>query len=526
MSLPDVTELDLATKVGQLFVVGFDGYEPTDDLRDLITDYECGNVIYFSRNIDTPAQVAALSAELQSLAVEDGPGIPLFVTDDQEGGVVSRIDWGTELPAQMSMGASGDPALARDAGGAVGAELLSIGVNFDLTPVLDVNNNPENPVIGVRSFGEDPEMVGELGAAMATGMQEEDVLACGKHFPGHGDTSADSHLELPVVDHDRERLDAVELAPFQRAIDEGIDSIMTTHVSFPTITGDDEQPATVSKAVQTDLLRDELGFDGLVVTDGMEMDAIAGSMGTPEGCVQAIEAGCDLVLVCHTPETQRASVEAVVEAVESGRIGESRIDDAVERILDYKERRSAGAGTPSGERWDATADRSRETGRAVAAAGITLATDDDGTIPFDTDRPLHLVGFPGGRASPAEDDRYEPVLVADALAEAGFDVRHHEVETAADVPSFERDEQVALAAYNAAGDDEQVRAVERLDETVDDFAALVLRNPYDLGAFPDVSTALSTYDYTPATLSVTAEILAGDRTASGTLPVTVPGFEK
>lgn len=526
MSLPAVTELDLETKVGQLFVVGFDGSEPTDELRELLTDYHCGNVIYFSRNIDTPEQVAALSRDLQTLAIEDGPGIPLFVTGDQEGGVVSRIDWGTELPAQMSMGASGDADLARRAGGAVGAELAAIGINFDLTPVLDVNNNPDNPVIGVRSFGEDPDLVGDLGAAMAGGMQDEGVLACGKHFPGHGDTSADSHHELPVVDHDRERLDRIELAPFQRAIDDGIDSIMTTHVSFPTITGEDATPATVSKAVQTDLLRDEMGFEGLVVTDGMEMNAIADAMGTPEGCVQAVEAGCDLLLVCHTPEVQRASVEAVIDAVESGRIDESRIDEAVERVLAYKERRGVGEEPPSPERWEATADRSRETGRAVAAAGITLARDRDGTIPFDTDRPLHLVGFPGGRASPAEDDRYEPSLVADALADAGFDIRRHGIETADESPTFEGDEQVAFAAYNAAADDDQVRAIERLDDTVTDFAALVVRNPYDLGAVPDVSTAVSTYDYTPATLSVTGEILAGERTAGGTLPVTVPGFEE
>ena len=526
MSLPDVSELDLAAKVGQLFVVGFDGYEPTDELRELVADYQCGNVIYFTRNIDTPEQVAGLTRDLQTLAVEGGPGVPLFVTGDQEGGVVSRLDWGTELPGQMSIGASGDADLARRAGRAVGAELASIGINFDLTPVLDVNNNPDNPVIGVRSFGEDPALVGDLGAAMAAGMQDESVLACGKHFPGHGDTSADSHHELLVVDHDRERLDRVELAPFQRAIDDGIDSIMTTHVSFPTITGDDETPATVSKAVQTDLLREEMGFDGLVVTDGMEMNAIAGAMGTPEGCVQAVEAGCDLLLVCHTPEIQRASVEAVIDAVESGRIDEARIDDAVERILAYKSRRGVGEETPSRERWEATADRSRETGRDIAAAGITVARDRDDTVPFDTGRPLHLVGFPGGRASPAEDDRYEPGLVADALVEVGFDVTHHEVETADAIPELDGDEQVALAAYNAVDGDEQVAAVERLDAAVDDFAVLVLRNPYDLGAVPDVSTAVSTYDYTPATLSVTAEVLAGDRSASGRLPVTVPGFEE
>ena len=525
MTIPDVTELDLATKVGQLFVVGFDGPEPTDDLRELLTEYRCGNVIYFSRNIDTPEQVARLSRRIQEIATEDGPGIPLFVTADQEGGIVSRTDWGTEPPSQMSLGAGGDPDLARAVGGAVGAELAAIGINFDLTPVLDVNNNPDNPVIGVRSFGEDPDLVGELGAAMAEGMQDEDVLACGKHFPGHGDTSADSHHELPVVDHDRERLDAVELAPFRRAIETGIDAIMTTHVSFPTITGDDETPATVSRAVQTDLLRDQLGFEGLVVSDGMEMNAIGEEMGTPEGCVQAIEAGCDLLLVCHTPEVQRASVEAVIDAVEADRIDESRIDEAVERVLAYKKRRDVGETTPSLDRWEATADRSREVGRDAAAAGITVARDQTDTVPFDPDRPLHLVGFPGGRASPAEEDRYDPSLVADALADAGFEVRQHTVDGVDDVPAFDADEQVALAVYGDHADGE-AEAADRLDDAVDAFAALLVRNPYDLARVPDVSTAVVTYDYTPATLSVTGEILAGARRANGRLPVTVPGFEE
>lgn len=529
MDVPDVDSLDLKTKVGQLFVVGFDGYEPTDDVRELITEYHAGNVIYFSRNVDTPEQVADLSNELQLLAVEDGPGVPLFVTCDQEGGVVSRIDWGTELPGQMSIGASGDPELARRAGAAAGAELAALGINFDLTPSVDVNNNPDNPVIGVRSFGEDPTLVGELGAALAQGMQSEGVLACGKHFPGHGDTSTDSHHELPVVDHGRDRLDDVEFPPFRRVIDAGIDSIMTTHVSFPTITGESSVPATVSHAVQTELLRDELGFGGLNTTDGMEMNAIAGEMGTPEGCVRAVEAGCDLLLVCHTPATQAASIEAVIDAVESGRIDETRIDESVERILASKNGRDVGEHSASTDRWHATGDRSRETGRMVAAAGVAVAVDRDDTVPFDTSRPLHLLGFPGERASPAEDDRYESSLVAKALDAAGFDVHPHEAETIDDVPSFSAGEQVLAVVYNASDDEAQATAVRDLDGNGGDgenieFAALLVRNPYDLSSFPDVSTAISTYDYTPSTLGVTGEILAGEREASGTLPVTVPGF--
>ncbi|MFB6073702.1 MAG: beta-N-acetylhexosaminidase [Haloarculaceae archaeon] len=525
MRLPDVAEMDLERKVGQLFVMGFDGHEPTDEIRDLITDRELGNVIYFSRNVDTPAQVAATTRELQDLARESGPGIPLFVAADQEGGVVSRTDWGTEQPAQMTMGAAGDADLVRAAGAAVGAELSAVGVNFDLTPVLDVNNNPDNPVIGVRSFGEDPDLVGDLGAAMTEGMQAEGVLACGKHFPGHGDTGTDSHHELPVVGHDRERLDAVEFAPFRRAIDAGIDSIMTTHVSFPAITGDDATPATVSRAVQTDLLREAFGFDGLLATDGMEMDAIAGDMGTPEGCVRALAAGCDLLLVCHTPEVQHASIDAVLEAVRSGRIEEARVDDAVERILAAKREYVLGTEAASGERWEATAARSREAGRDVAAAGVTVARDRDGHLPLSSERPVHLLGFPGGRASFAEDDRYESSMVADALSAAGLDVRHHAVETVADAPEFDDGEQVVAAVYNAANEPEQARAVRDLSDADLQFVALSVRNPYDLREFPDVSTAVVTYDYTPSTLSVTGELLAGARGARGRLPVTVPGFE-
>ncbi|WP_049923515.1 beta-N-acetylhexosaminidase [Halopiger djelfimassiliensis] len=528
MLTPDVSELDLATKVGQLFVVGFDGTEPTDELRRLIVDYRCGNVIYFSRNVETPAQVATLTEQLQEIALESGPGLPLFVMADQEGGVVSRLDWGTELPGQMSLGASGDPDLARTAGAAVAAELAALGINFDLAPVLDVNNNPQNPVIGVRSFGEEPELAAELGAAMATGMQSEGVVACGKHFPGHGDTSADSHHELPVVDHDRRRLEAIEFAPFRAAIDAGIDALMTTHVSFPTIVGDAETPATISPAVQRRLLREELGFDGLLVTDGMEMRAIADTVGTPEGCVRALEAGCDLLLVCHTPETQAASVEAVLEAVESGRLDEATIDEAVERVLEYKRRRQVGTESPSDDRWRRAADRSREVGRAIAAAGITVPRDRDGTLPFAADRPLHLVGVSGSRASPAEDDRYSSTLVADALTAAGFDVRHHEVGEPNDLPALEESAQVIVAVYDAMADAKQAAIVRALDDADRDlrFVALLVRNPYDLSRFPDVSTAVSTYDYTPSTLETLGEILSGKRAATGRLPVTVPDFHE
>ncbi|QCW03398.1 beta-N-acetylhexosaminidase [Natrinema pallidum] len=522
MLTADGREMDLATKVGQLFVVGFDGTEPTDDLRTLITDRQCGNVVYFGRNIESPDQVATLTDRLRRLILEEGAGVPPFVMADQEGGVVSRLGWGTTLPSQMCLGASADPELARAAGEAVAAELATLGINVNLAPVLDVNNNPRNPVIGVRSFGEDPDLVGDLGAELAMGMQANGVVACGKHFPGHGDTSTDSHHELPVVEHDRDRLAAVEFAPFRRAIEAGIDAIMTTHVSFPAIADSPSTPATVSPAVQRRLLRDELGFDGLIVTDGMEMRAIADTIGTPAGCVRALEAGCDLLLVCHTPETQAAAIDAVIDAVESGRLDEARIDAAVERILRFKRRRLGASRPPSAARWAETADRSREVGRAIAARGITLVRDRDDTLPLTTERPLHLIGSSSGRSSPAEDDEFEPTLLADSLAAAGFDVTCHEVADRSDLPSVEAGTQVIATVDGAMADESRAAVVRTLDDRRQRFAAVVVRNPYDLSAVPDVSTAVSMYDYTRATRTALGEVLLGETTATGRLPVTVP----
>ncbi|RZH68295.1 beta-N-acetylhexosaminidase [Natrinema altunense] len=523
MLTADGREMDLATKVGQLFVVGFDGTEPTDDLRTLITDRQCGNVVYFSRNIETPAQVATLTDRLRGLVLEE-TGVPPFVMADQEGGVVARLGWGTTLPSQMCLGASADPDLARAGGEAVAAELAALGINVNLAPVLDVNNNPRNPVIGVRSFGEDPDLVGDLGAELAMGMQSNGVVACGKHFPGHGDTSTDSHHELPVVEHDRERLEAVEFAPFRRAIDAGIDAIMTTHVSFPAIADSPSTPATVSPAVQRRLLRDELGFDGLVVTDGMEMRAIAETVGTPEGCVRALEAGCDLLLVCHTPETQADAIDAVIDAVEAGRLDEATIDAAVERILRFKRRRLSASSPPSAGRWAETADRSREVGRAIAARGITLVRDRNDTLPLTTERPLHLVGSSGGRTSPAEDDDFEPTLLADSLGAAGFDVTCHEIADRLELPSFEAGSQVLATVDGAMADDSRAAVIRTLDDRRRRFVAVVVRNPYDLSAVPDVSTAVSTYDYTRATRTALGAVLRGEATATGRLPVTVPEF--
>src|SRR5690606_667232 len=255
-----------------------------------------GGVILFARNIRDPVQVANLTRSLQQLAQSSGARIPLFIATDQEGGIVARLrSPAAVMPGAMALGAASSPELAYEAGRSTARQLLAVGINMNFAPVVDVNNNPANPVIGVRSFGEDPELVAELGAAFIRGQQEEGVISTAKHFPGHGDTDTDSHIALPRADHPRVRLDQVELVPFRAAIAAGVDAIMTAHVTFPSIDPTPGLPATLSHRVLTGLLREELGHEGLIVTDAMEMQAITANFGIAEAAVRAVEAVGDMV---------------------------------------------------------------------------------------------------------------------------------------------------------------------------------------------------------------------------------------
>ncbi|WP_396611487.1 beta-N-acetylhexosaminidase [Haloferax sp. S1W] len=514
----------LEEKVGQLFVAGFDGTEPTDDIEQLLSSHHLGGVIYFSRNIESPEQVASLSETLQTIARDAGEP-PLLIATDQEGGVVSRFDWGAQLPSQMALGATRDPSKLRTAGETVGDELASLGIWMNFAPVLDVNNNPENPVIGVRSFGDDPEVVGELGSALAAGLQSAGVAACGKHFPGHGDTETDSHRSLPVIPHDRDRLEAVEFVPFRRAIDGGIDAIMTTHIAFPAITGDDTLPATLSEAVLTGILREEFGFDGLIVSDCLEMHAIAGTVGTAEGAVQALAAGCDVVLVSHSPERQREAIERVIDAVESGDLPEARIDSAYERVRKYK-RRQFGDDHDTTWEWPAAVEQSRTVARQLAHDCVTVVRDRDDTLPFDTTEPIHLVGFSGTAQSDAEDDRYDPSDFLASLARHDVEVFFHRVPDPEEYTHpFDGGEQVVAATYHTRSNPGQARVVREIAAASTTLAVISVRDPYDLAAVPDVSTYVTGYGYSPAMLDALADVVLGHADGSGTLPVTIPNVE-
>jgi beta-N-acetylhexosaminidase len=324
----------LRRQIGQLLIAGFDGHSLSVELKSLAREFSLGGVILFARNISEPGQVAELCHEAAHLV----PDLPLWVSVDQEGGAVARLKTPfTTWPPMATLGRSGSLELAERFARALASELRAVGINLDYAPVLDVHSNPENPVIGTRALSSKTDEVARLGATIVRALQVEGVAACGKHFPGHGDTSTDSHLELPVVEHPIERLRAVELLPFEAAIDAGVTAIMTAHLLMPAL--DEQHPATLSRRIVGGLLREELGFDGVILSDDLEMKAIANQYSVPTAAVLAIEAGCDGVLICGGDHhAHAAALEALIHAVEEERVPIARVEDALHRQRHAKER--------------------------------------------------------------------------------------------------------------------------------------------------------------------------------------------
>jgi beta-N-acetylhexosaminidase len=329
-----MSPLALRRQIGRLLIAGFNGIEIPIELRSLAREFGLGGVILFARNIVEPEQVAELAFEAARLV----PELPLWVSVDQEGGRVARLKSPfTEWPPMATLGRSDDPALAARFARALAAELKAVGITLDYAPVLDIHTNPKNPVIGDRALAEKPDVVARLGSTIVRTLQDAGIAACGKHFPGHGDTSTDSHQELPLVEHPPDRLRAIEFVPFKAAIDAGVAAIMTAHVLVPAL--DDTRPATLSKRIVTTILREELHYDGIILSDDLEMKAIARDYAVPTAAVEAIDAGCDGLLICSGDVgTQAASLEALVHAVEEQRIRVSRIEDALARHQRAKER--------------------------------------------------------------------------------------------------------------------------------------------------------------------------------------------
>ncbi len=315
-------------------MLGFSGARPSSYIKRLIAEYGLGGVVVFGGNVDKPQQVARLCEELQQLAINSPSGMPLFISIDQEGGRVARLKEGfTALPGMATLGATGSGQLAYALGQLIGRELGWLGINMNLAPVLDINSQPQNPVIGDRSLGSDPALVARLGCKIRKGLNQAGVLAVGKHFPGHGDTMLDSHLGLPVVTKPRQVLEKRELLPFKAAIADGIEALMPAHVLYSAL--DEDNPASLSNKILTDLLRHELGFKGLIISDDMLMQAIDQTQ-LSQAAVRAVQAGVDMLLFGREEAQIPQVIEALLEAIAQKTISQARLDQAAGNILQLK----------------------------------------------------------------------------------------------------------------------------------------------------------------------------------------------
>lgn len=510
--------MSLEDKVGQLFMVGFHGHEPNTDILNLIDKYNVSGVCYFSRNLKNPKQVHQLSTALQNKAKK---GFPLLLTVDQEGGMVNRLTEGITIsPSNMALGALNNRVYTKQIAEIVAKELRAMGVNMNFAPALDVNNNPNNPVIGVRSFGETPNLVGVHGNEIVQAYQKENIAPSVKHFPGHGDTDVDSHLDLPVVPHQMDRLNEVELAPFRYVIERGVDSVMVSHVAFPTL--EKKYPATLSHNIITGLLREQLGYDGVVVTDCMEMLAIDDNYTSAESAILAINAGIDLVLVSHTYEKQRAAMDGVIEAVRSGEITEERIDESVKRILALKERRHVGEEIT----FDPANFQSKhavEVERKVHEQALTVVKNEHALLPLSRDKKTVLLWPNISKTSLVDEDFTQNITLSDYLKDEISDYQELPLSSTEAVQQACLDaDQIIIATYNVAQSAENLALTKAVVEQFGEkTVACAFRNPYDLKEIPSVAAYVAAYDIRPLTLESTAKVLTGEVKPSGKLSVTI-----
>ncbi len=527
-----LASMTLEEKVGQLFLVFFEGPEVSDDLRQMIDDYHVGGLVLFgiAGNIVSLSQVAALIGQAQTEAVTHGAGVPLFIAIDQEGGAVERLgEEATVFPSQMALGATGSEDLARQMAQVTATELAALGINMNLAPVLDVNDNPHNPVIGLRSLGSSPAEVARLGTAMIHEYTTCGVVATAKHFPGHGHTSVDSHVGLPVVNRTPEDWQSTDLAPFQAAIDAGVDAIMTAHVLVPAY-DPSGLPATLSPTILQGMLRQRMGFRGLILTDSMTMGAIDRSYGSAQAAVMAFQAGADVLSFGadwgHTPAEQRAAYAKLLDQVQSGAISTTRLDESVRRILLVKARYgildtpaklarqpitpetiASTVGTPA----------HRQVAAEIARRSITLVRDREGRLPIGPERSLLLV-WPTVAGDPLPGVRaYRPAAQVVAYRS---DPTAQEI--AQIVAQAEGVDTVIVGTFNTADHPRQAQLVEALAAHAP--LVVALDKPYDLLQFPEVGTYLVTYGDVPVSLDALAQVLFGEIVPHGKLPVELPGL--
>lgn len=525
-NIPDIASLTLSQKAAQLVMIDIPDQTLGDKTKQHLAKYEYNGIILFAKNVADRQQLVKLNRDLNE-TFEVAP----LLTVDQEGGLVDRFRFPgmNNSPGAMGLSATGDSAKTERVHEIMGIELASLGISLDFAPCLDVNSNRQNPIIGVRSFGADPATVAEHGIAAMKGLQKGGVAACGKHFPGHGDTNADSHIDLPTVGRSREELDRTELAPFREAMKEGLDSIMTAHVTFPALDPTPGLPATLSKPILTGLLREEYGYDGVIFTDSMAMKAVADRWGVGEAAVLSVEAGADIVLACGPFENHIATVEGIIKAVESGRLPEERLDQSLARIFKLKAKYCRG---PE----DVPSYPVKEHGsflEEVCNQSVTCLQSADSQLPV---KGKVLVLMPDMLPQTPLGELNRAVSLAEIMVEqngdgSGVEIEEDRYHLHASGDSF-RDLSSKAADY-----DHVVVCLYSRDQLPDGQKSLVenllrdgvkpivvsLSSPYLFDRVDNnVTTRLLTYNYTPRSLQALARFLLGRQDAPGVCPVPQP----
>lgn len=507
--------MDWKACVGQRLVGGFPGKEMSPEFIRLVKEYKLGNVILFQHNVESMVQVKQLCRDIQKL-VKQETGHYAFITIDQEGGVVTRLpEDGCNVPGAMAVAATGDPENAGTLAKITSEELKYLGVNFNLAPVMDVNNNPQNPVIGVRSYGDTAETVMKFGVASVKGYQEGKVLSCAKHFPGHGDTAVDSHIGLPVIDKSLEELENLELKPFRAVIENGIPAVMSSHILFPKLEPDNI-PCTMSKRIITGVLKEKIGFKGLVLSDCMEMDAIQKYYGTANGIVAAMAAGVDMVFVSHTAELLEEGIQAVYKAVEEGKLSLEEMQKSAEKVVSYKEKYITEVQPEKG-----CTDAQRQQEREIRRKSITLT---QGKLFALGEKPF-FTGCAGYRATQASNQEELPETFAGYMAKklGGKEfvtTKNPDRKEISEVLEMAKDAtSIVIGTYNAHLQPGQKELIRLLSGEQVPVMVVALRNPYDLSDLSENVTGIAAWDNSIMTLELLEEMLRGEWEPQGKLPI-------
>lgn len=524
--------MELKQLIGQKLLLAFQGRDslPPEIIHSFKYYHPSGISLFRSLNMGTSAQVRALTDALQEFARELNLP-PLIIATDQEGGQLMAFGDGTPLPGNMALGATRSAELARKAGEVLGREMAALGINVDYAPCVDVNINPQNPVVGVRSFGEDPKLVGELAAAMIEGIQSQGVAATVKHFPGHGDTVSDSHQRLGTVSHSRERLHAVELPPFRSAFKADAKLVMTAHLGITSIDGDDAPPATLSPNIINGLLRRELEYDGIVVTDAMDMHAIRQGEFLGEDSLRAAQAGADLLLMTSDPQDHARAYEALLQGAQNGALAMTDLEASVMRIIKLKNWLAENKTPPS--LGVIQCAEHMQIANEIAERSITLIRDEREYLPIQLDENMRIAVITAipQDLTPADTSSYIQPKLAESIREYHTQVDEFKVsfspteqETASILKQVEGYDLIVVGTINAYSEKRQAEFVRQLLKTEKSVIVIAMRLPYDLAVFPEAPTYICTYSILEPSMRAVAKAIFGFKEMTGHLPVSIPGL--